>query len=181
VTVTADAPVLDLERGSVGTNMNGKIVTDLPLSILGGGRNAEDFAVALTPGYSPIRQCLRGRVNGAVVHQGHHRRRDPGTSSSKQHLWVWTTMEAVETAVPTSGLDAQSSITGGALIAFNLKSGPNKLHGFNVLYGHNELAGREIPDRWDNLGQGKPKWRAWDYGFSRAARHQRQDLFLRRL
>ena len=50
VTVTTDAPVLDTEATSIGTNMNGKVVTDLPLSIYGGGRFVENFAVALTPG-----------------------------------------------------------------------------------------------------------------------------------
>jgi len=53
ITVTEAAPILDIETTSVGTNMNGKVVTDLPLSIYGGGRFVEDFAVALTPGYSP--------------------------------------------------------------------------------------------------------------------------------
>ena len=53
VTVTSEAPVLDQERPSIGTNMNGSVVNDLPLSIYGGGRFVENFAVALTPGYSP--------------------------------------------------------------------------------------------------------------------------------
>ncbi len=168
VTVTADAPVLDLERGSVGTNMNGKIVTDLPLSILGGGRNAEDFAVALTPGYSPISNAY-----GAVINGGQWFTKDftvdgtSGTSSFQGNTYgSGPTMEAVEELQSqTSGLDAQSSITGGGVIAFNLKSGTNKLHGSTFLYGHNELLDANT---WtdDNLGQGKPKWRAWDYGFS---------------
>lgn len=168
MTVTADAPVLDLERGSVGTNMNGKIVTDLPLSILGGGRNAEDFAVALTPGYSPISNAY-----GAVINGGQWFTKDftvdgtSGTSSFQGNTYgSGPTMEAVEELQSqTSGLDAQSSITGGGVVAFNLKSGTNKLHGSTFLYGHNELLDANT---WtnDNLGQGKPKWRAWDYGFS---------------
>src|SRR5580700_2881041 len=54
VTVTTDAPVLDLERASIGTNMQGAVVTDLPLPVYGGGRFIENFAVYLTPGYSAI-------------------------------------------------------------------------------------------------------------------------------
>src|SRR5262249_32701750 len=33
ITVTSDAPVLDLEKPTVGTNMKGSVVNDLPLSI----------------------------------------------------------------------------------------------------------------------------------------------------
>jgi len=54
ITVTSNAPVLEQERPSVGTNMQGSVVTDLPMSIYNGGRFVEDFAVAITPGYSPI-------------------------------------------------------------------------------------------------------------------------------
>ena len=38
VTVTTDAPVLDLETASEGTNMKASVVNDLPLSIYGGSR-----------------------------------------------------------------------------------------------------------------------------------------------
>ncbi|MGA8539707.1 MAG: hypothetical protein WB566_09420, partial [Terriglobales bacterium] len=75
-------------------------------------------------------------------------------------------MEAVEELqATTSGLDAQSSITGGGVIAFNIKSGTNKFHGSTFLYGHNELLDA---NSWtnDNLGQPKSKARAWDYGAS---------------
>ncbi|MGA8538185.1 MAG: carboxypeptidase-like regulatory domain-containing protein, partial [Terriglobales bacterium] len=64
VTVSADAPVLDEESASIGTNMKGSVVTDLPLSIYGGGRNVEDFAVAITPGYSPISSPYGAVING---------------------------------------------------------------------------------------------------------------------
>ncbi len=91
-------------------------------------------------------------------------------------------MEAVqELQAQTSGLDAQSSITGGGVIAMNLKSGTNKFHGSTFLYGHNELLDANT---WtnDNFGERKPKRRAWDYGFSLGGPiYQEQDLFLRRL
>src|SRR6267142_2091016 len=64
VTVTGDAPVLDLEKPSIGTNMKGQVVTDLPLSIYGGGRSVEDFAVAITPGYSPYSSPYGAVING---------------------------------------------------------------------------------------------------------------------
>ena len=46
MTVTGDAPILDMDTASVGTNMKADVVNDLPLSIYSGGRFVEDFAVA---------------------------------------------------------------------------------------------------------------------------------------
>jgi len=64
VTVTANAPVIEKEEPTVGTNMNGNTVTDLPLSIYSGGRFVEDFAVAITPGYSPYSSPYGAVING---------------------------------------------------------------------------------------------------------------------
>jgi hypothetical protein len=115
VTVTDSAPVLDLDTASVGTNMKGSVVTDLPLSIYGGGRFVEDFAVAITPGYSPLSSPY-----GAVVNGGQWFTKDytidgtSGTSSVRgDSMDGGPSMEAVEELqAQTSGLDAESSITG---------------------------------------------------------------------
>ncbi len=168
VTVTTDAPVLDLETASEGTNMKASVVNDLPLSIYGGGRFIEDFAVALTPGYS-----VYSSPYGAVVNGGQWFTKDftidgtTGTTSYQGNsMSSGPAMEAVqELQAETSGLDAQSSTTGGGVMSFNLKSGTNKFHGSAFLYGHNELLDANT---WtdDYYHQGKPKKRAWDYGFS---------------
>ncbi len=168
VTVTSNAPVLDLDTASVGTNMKAAVVNDLPLSIYGGGRFVEDFAVEITPGYS-----LASSPYGAVVNGGQWFVKDftiDGTSGTSNirgdSMDGGPSMEAVqELQAQTSGLDAQSAITGGGVMSFNLKSGTNTLHGSAFLYGHNELIDANT---WtnDNLGLGKPKERAWDWGFS---------------
>jgi hypothetical protein len=168
VTVTSNAPVLDLEKPTEGTNMNGNVVTDLPLSIYGGGRSVEDFAVAITPGYSPYSSPY-----GAVVNGGQWFTKDytvDGTSATASiqgdSMESGPTMEAVEELqAQTSGLDAQTAITGGGVIQFALKSGTNKLHGSAFLYGHNELLDANT---WTNDATDveKPQERAWDYGFS---------------
>ncbi|MBS1852762.1 MAG: TonB-dependent receptor [Acidobacteria bacterium] len=168
LTVTADAPVLDLERPSVGTNLNGNVVTDLPLSIYGGGRFVENFAVAITPGYSPISSPY-----GAVINGGQWFTKDytiDGTSATAavqgNSMQNGPAMEAVqELQAQTSGLDAQSSITGGGVMSFNLKSGTNQLHGSTFVYGVNELFNANT---WTNnaLGLRRERKRAWDYGFS---------------
>jgi hypothetical protein len=168
VTVSAEAPILDLERPSEGTNMKSSVVNDLPLSIYGGGRTVEDFAKSLTPGYSPYSDPY-----GAVINGGQWFTKEytvDGTSGTTNIQGdsgeTGPSMEAVqELQAQTSGLDAQSSVTGGGVMQFNLKSGTNQLHGSVFLYGHNELLDANT---WtnDNLGIEKPQKRAWDYGFS---------------
>src|SRR5271157_754110 len=168
ITVNTDAPVLDLERPSEGTNMKGQVVTDLPLSIYNGGRFIEDFAVAITPGYSPVSSPY-----GAVVNGGQWFTKEytvDGTSGTSNvrgdSMEAGPTMEAVqELQATTSGFDAQSAISGGGVMSFNLKSGTNKFHGSAFLYGHNELLDANT---WTNdyYHIEKSQERAWDYGFS---------------
>ena len=168
VSVTTDAPVLDLDTATVGTNLKGAVVTDLPLSIYSGGRFAEDFAVAITPGYSVLSSPY-----GAVVNGGQWFTKDytvDGTSGTSNirgdSMDGGPSMEAVEELqAETSGLDAQSAITGGGVMSFNLKSGTNALHGSAFLYGLNEILDANT---WTNdyFNERKPKDRGWDYGFS---------------
>jgi hypothetical protein len=70
-----------------------------------------------------------------------------------------------ELQAQTSGLDVQSSITGGGVMSFSLKSGSNKFHGSTFLYGHNELLDANTWNN-DNEGLRKSKARAWDWGAS---------------
>ena len=115
MTVTADAPVLDLERPSVGRFLKGSVVEDLPLTIYG-GRTVEDFAVAITPGYS-----IYSSPYGAVINGAQWFTKDytvDGTSATgdipANLMQAGPSMEAVqEVQAETSGLDAASSITGG--------------------------------------------------------------------
>ena len=178
VTVTGEAPiVLDKETASIGTNMNGQTVTDLPLSIYGGGRFVENFAIAITPGYSPISSTYEAVVNG---NQGFTKDFTvDGTSATAtiqgDSIEIGPNMEAVEELqATTTGLDVKSAITNGGVIAFNLKSGTDKFHGSAFGYGHNELLDANT---WDNgwtpdpnvpgsTSTRKSKARAWDYGGS---------------
>jgi hypothetical protein len=168
VTVSGGAPILDMDTASFGTNMKASVVNDLSLNINNGGRFIELFAVAITPGYSTISSPY-----GAVVNGGQWFAKDytiDGTSGTSNirgdSMDGGPSMEAVEEVqAETSGLDAQSAITGGGLMAFTLKSGTNNLHGSAFLYGHNEMFDANT---WTNDNQGvpKPKDRTWDYGFS---------------
>lgn len=179
VTVSGGAPILDMDTASVGTNLQSSVVNALPLSIYGGGRFIGDFAVAITPGYSPISSPY-----GAVVNGGQWFTKDytiDGTSGTSNirgdSMDGGPNMEAVEQVqAQTSGLDAQASITGGGVMAYNLRSGTNQFHGSLFLYGHNELLDANT---WtnDSLGLRKPKERAWDYGFSLGGPIQRNKTF----
>jgi hypothetical protein len=168
VTVTADAPVLQRETSSVGTDIKVNAIIDLPMSIYGGGRFVENFAVALTPGYSPISDPYQSVINGTQAFT-----KDftvDGTSATAQiqgdSMEIGPSMEAVqEIQSQTSGLTAENGITNGGVIMLSLKSGTNRFHGSAFGFGHNELLDANT---WDNDYSGAPKAkaRAWDYGGS---------------
>lgn len=179
ITVTAQAPLLDTESTAVGTNMNGKVVTDLPLSIYNGGRFAEDFAVALTPGYSPISSPYGAVVNGSQwFTKDYTIDGTSGTSSIRgDSMETGPSMEAIEELqAQTSGLDAATAITNGGVMSFTLKSGTNKFHGSVFGYGHNEFLDANT---WTNdlTDAPKTKARAWDYGGSVGGPIRKDKLF----
>jgi len=163
VDVTAQAPILESQTASIGGNINGQVMTDMPLSI-GGGRNFEQFAVALTPGYSPSSNPYTAVINGNQVFTKDYT--VDGTSGTAQIQGdsdeTAPSMEAIqEVEVQTSGIESQNGITNGGLIMLNLKSGTNQFHGSGFDYGHNEILDARI---WGDPD--KPKNRFWDYGGS---------------
>lgn len=179
VTVTTDAPVLDRESAAIGTNMKGDVVTDLPLSIYGGGRFVENFAVAFTPGYSPYSSPYGAVVNGSQwFTKDYTIDGTSGTSSIRgDSMETGPSMEAVqEVQAQTSGIDSASAITNGGVMSFNLKSGTNKFHGSTFGYGHNEFLDA---NSWTNdlTGAPKTKARAWDYGASLGGPIRKDKLF----
>lgn len=179
VTVTTDAPVLDRESAAIGTNMKGDVVTDLPLSIYNGGRFVENFAVAITPGYSPYSSPYGAVVNGSQwFTKDYTIDGTSGTSSIRgDSMETGPSMEAVqELQAQTSGIDSASAITNGGVMSFTLKSGTNKFHGSSFGYGHNELLDA---NSWTNdlTGAPKTKARAWDYGASVGGPIRKDKLF----
>ena len=179
VTVTADAPVLDRESAVIGTNLRGDVATDLPLSIYGGGRFVENFAVALTPGYSPYSSPYGAVVNGSQwFTKDYTIDGTSGTSSIRgDSMETGPSMEAVqELQAQTSGLDAATAITNGGVMSFTLKSGTNKFHGSTFGYGHNEFLDANT---WTNdlTGTAKTKARAWNYGASIGGPIRKDKLF----
>ncbi len=185
VTVTAEAPVLDSVTAVIGTNTSSKEMVDLPLDIYGsGGRFVEDFAVALTPGYSPYSSPY-----GAVVNGGQWFTKDytvDGTSGTAgirgNSMLTGPAMEAVEEMqAQTSGLDSASAITNGGVMSFTLKSGTNQFHGSAFGYGHNEFLDANT---WTNDLKRSAKDESAGVGLRRKPRrtdYQGKTVFLRDL
>jgi Carboxypeptidase regulatory-like domain len=174
MTVTAAAPVLDTETATEGTHLSGQEITDLPLNI-NGGRDIEQFAYALTPGYSAQSNTYDAVINGT---QGFTKDFTvDGTSGTAtiqgDSIEIGPTMEALqEVESQTSGLQVQNGITNGGVVMFNLKSGTNQFHGTAFDYGHNEFLDAHS---WGNPV--KPKARFWDYGFSAGGPIRKNKLF----
>ena len=132
VTVRDNAPLLEKETSDIGLNLKGDVIQDLPLNIYG-GRLIEAFAVAITPGYSPVSNPYSAVVNGTQAFT-----KDftvDGTSLGTAQIQgnaveTGPSMEAVqEVRSETSGLTARNGITNGGVMMFNLKSGTKRFHG----------------------------------------------------
>jgi hypothetical protein len=174
VTVTDDAPLLELQTSDVGTNLKGDVVMDLPLNI-GGGRQIESFAFSITPGaQGNAWQAAIGGTQGftkEVVIDG----TSQNASIQGDAMEASPSMEGIqELQAQTSGLSAERGITNGGVINFGLKSGTNRFHGSAYGFGHNELLDANT---WSNghtpdplvpgsTQTAKGKARFWDYGFS---------------
>ncbi|HXM97366.1 MAG TPA: carboxypeptidase regulatory-like domain-containing protein [Candidatus Dormibacteraeota bacterium] len=179
ITVNAEAPLLDSESVAVGTNISSKAVNDLPLSIYGGGRFIEDFAVALTPGYSPYSSPYGAVVNGSQwFSKDYTIDGTSGTASIRgDSILTGPAMEAVEELqAQTSGLDSASAITSGGVMSFTLKSGTDKFHGSAFGFLANEFLDANT---WTNDLNGTPRGRrrAFDYGASLGGPILKQKLF----
>jgi hypothetical protein len=142
VTVTSDAAVLDTYTGTESTTVQGSAIQELPLSIAG-GRNAQAFAVMVVPSVNvgtgvngdassgisiggSLSQSNNVMVDGVDSDAGYQ----GGGAASSGWGSASPGVEAVrEVQVQTSGIDAESSQTGGGTLQYELKSGTDKLHG----------------------------------------------------
>ena len=142
VTVTSDAAALDSYTSTEATSVEGSAIQELPLSIAG-GRNAQAFAVMVVPSVNvgtgvngdassgisiagSLSQSNNVMVDGVDADAGYQ----GGGAASSGWGNASPGVEAVrEVQVQTSGIDAESSQTGGGTLQYELKSGTDKLHG----------------------------------------------------
>ena len=140
IEVREEAPLLQTDTPEVGTVLNSRSMTDLPLDF-SGGRYAENFAYLLTPGVGG--NNYTSRINGsaafskAVVLDG-----SDATIYIGGHFGESSpSVEAFEEfKVQTSGMSAEYGRTGGGAFNFVMKSGTNQMHGSALGLIHNEWA-----------------------------------------
>ncbi|RPI23891.1 MAG: carboxypeptidase regulatory-like domain-containing protein, partial [Acidobacteria bacterium] len=137
VIVSANSEMLS-ENALVSTTLQNEVITDLPISF-SGGRIAENFAFAVTPG-------VEGDNWESFMGGGQAFSKEvliDGISASAQiqgnFLETPASMEAIqEFKVQTSGMSAEYGRTSGGVFSYALKSGTNDFHGSLLHYGRNE-------------------------------------------
>jgi len=139
ITVTTTTPFLETETSSLGTTLQSKEMTDLPLNV-SGGRDASGILYATTP-------TMVG--TGSMSSSDHI----AGSSSFSKTIMIDGTdgnngmqgyvftpgMDAIqEMQAQVSGIGAEGGGTGGGVIMYELKSGTNQFHGSAFAFMHNE-------------------------------------------
>ena len=184
VTVSAERPALQTDRGELRQELRSDELQDLPVAI---GRNYQDVFRTL-PGFSPPEdahsipsnpsRALTFNVNG-TSNQGNNTRID-GVSSTNiwlPHVVAYVpALEAIETVnVVTNNFDAEQGLAGGAAINVQIKSGTNKLRGSAYEYNFNEKMRAE--NYFTPPGTTKGKWREDQYGGTLGGPIRRNRLF----
>jgi Carboxypeptidase regulatory-like domain len=177
VVVNDNAPILDTETSTTGSDVRSALITALPLNVAG-GRDAENFAFAVMPGVEG--NPWTANINGTQAFTKDVKVDGVSLTSTVQgdQMETGPSMEAVqEVNVQTSGLTAENASTNGGVEMFTLKSGTNEFHGSAFGYGHNEILDANT---WSNNNQGirKAKSRFWDWGFSAGGPILKNRLFV---
>lgn len=177
VTVTG-TPVLEMQT-EVGTNMNAKALTDLPISIAGSGRDLTAFAFDVTPnvngnGWTSSIAGSQNFTKEVLI---------DGTSTDSGIVGNFgesqPSMDAVQEAqIDTTGLSVEDGRSGGGAFMYELKSGTNRFHGSSFGFLQNEfLNANSWLNNWylSQCAAGdascektyrRAKNRYFDYGFS---------------
>ena len=137
VQVTADTPILQTDRSDVGTKMESKLVTDLPL---GGNRNFQNL-LNLVPGttrahrehseFFNSQDSLSTEVNGQSRLANDLKLEGVDDNQRTGLLQIYIPpAEAIQTVdVTTSNYTAEFGRAGGSVTNVQLKSGTNMFHG----------------------------------------------------
>lgn len=147
VTVEASAVQLQTDRSDTKTEINSKVVTELPLNQY---RNYQAL-INLVPGATPAAlqnsatdtpgRALRSFVNGTATNNN-VTRLDGATNINiwlPHHVAYVAPAETVENVnITTSSMDAEQGMAGGAAITVASASGTNQLHGAAWEYHENQ-------------------------------------------
>jgi len=177
VIVTTQPPLLQTDSGTLGSEINGELVQQMPLN----GRNTMNL-IALVPGVVP-----QGATSGsASMNQGNHTNNqgwgnyqigggiagqsaeyvDGATVDVYQNfVALIPTQDAVqEFKVSTNAVSAEFGRFAGGVVEMSTKSGTNDIHGTVYEYFRNNVLNAN--DFFsNNAGLARPKWNQNQYGF----------------
>ena len=161
VEVGTDAPLLQTETTTLGTNVSSKQVSELPL---GGQRNAVYFA-RLSPGVVPAEPGARDSAGGGFSANGV---RSNGQNNfllngvdnnvnvidflNQTAYVIGPSPDAIgEMKIATNGYGAEYGRGAGGVVNVTIKSGTNRLHGSVYEYLQNDKLNA---NRWENNANG---------------------------
>lgn len=164
VTVTAEAPLLRTDSGTLVTNIKPAQIQSLPLMPISGGFIRDPFALSNTVagvnqtfvgtringlGQSSIQYRLEGEILGQQGFAGITTRTQPSPDSIE------------EVAVQTTNIPVEFGSASGGVYNVTLKSGTNQFHGTVYDYAINEVL-----NAYDRSNHTRNRIRRHDYGFN---------------
>ena len=129
IEVSAALPRVQTDSPEVGTNLSNKALLDLPLSF-SGGRVAEAFAFAVTPGVTG--SSWTAQVNGSTSQSKETLLEGASVTTERAGHFGESSVsvEALqEFRVQTSGISAEYGRAQGGIFNYVMKSGGNQVHG----------------------------------------------------
>jgi hypothetical protein len=139
VEVTGASTLVATSTSENGTNVNSRMVIDLPLSVSGNMRNPESF-IFLTPGVTGT--AANTQINGSQSRAKEVLFDGVGATSPESGgtLFSYPSVEAIsEFRLISSAFSAEYGRTGGGFEVFNTRSGTNDWHGSVFDYLRNNV------------------------------------------
>lgn len=173
VEVTAVAPLLQTENTTLGTTMQARTVSELPL----GGQRKFTFLAPLAPGVVPAEQGARDGAGGGFSANGV---RSNGQNNfllngvdnnvnvidfiNQTSYVIGPSVEAIgEMKVVTNGYSAEYGRAAGGVVNVQIKSGANEIHGTVFEFLQNDKFNANTWER-NRAGQVRPYLRQNQYG-----------------
>ena len=141
VTVTAEAPLLDITSPEVGNSMNDKLFHELPIAI-SDVRQAQQFIFQSSPGTTG--ETFSGSINGGQLFS--HEILIDGISIARYDISGGSldeftpSVDAIgEFKLQANNYSAQYGESQGGIVSFTMKSGTNDFHGSVYEYHRNRI------------------------------------------
>jgi hypothetical protein len=176
VTVTTAPPLIETETSSLGTTLESRAMTDLPLNV-SGGRDASTTLYSTTP--TMTGGVYQDHIAGSPEFSKTVLIDGTDGNNGMQGFVFTPGMDALqEVQAQVSGIGVEGAGTGGGVLMYELKSGTNQFHGSAFYFGHNEIldantwannyfrAGCAAGDTTCEQTYKRGRDRLGDYGFS---------------